>query len=314
MELDTHYDRANAGIALDATIRKGATAVTEIDDTAIQHLSNVQMDHLVVQQTDLTQKMWRIMAFDSSTQDYCEVVFRIEGILASVDLVATSNMCEPKKAANLSQRIRLIGLNSAEFNDAIRQTKVIQGFFERHFGSQVSTWNVGDELGDPFINISANYFTRANTEGTAVSIELGDGVDPFGILRKFKTSGLIHTDDNQVKYFRKIIEADESVQYVTIFPGNLRVGDIVEGRASATVVGGKNGSLKVHFHLHSVILHNSKFSKAAEELRIRDDRVPVALKRPRRKGAFIEDKDVGAVRKKFRQMTVVDSEDNAMRG
>ncbi|KAJ7716878.1 hypothetical protein B0H16DRAFT_1740963 [Mycena metata] len=283
MELDIHYDRTSA----EALVYKNAQALSLKNDLAIQHLTNVQTDCLVVQQCDPSKKMWKLLAYDATTEEYSA------------------------KAVNLSQRVKLVGLDCQAFKLALQQTKLIQGAFEHHFGTQVTAWNVGDDLSDGFLNISANFFTRSNGTDGLEAVAVGEGVDPFSILPKFKGAGLVHTIDNAVKYYRKSVDANGAVFYDKIFPGNFRVGDIVEVRASATVVSSKHSALKIHFHLHAMILHDARFSKAAEEKRVTANPPFETKKRLRKKGAAVdEDLEVGETRKKLKQLAVTDDMDS----
>ncbi|KAJ7781442.1 hypothetical protein B0H16DRAFT_1710647 [Mycena metata] len=236
----------------------------------------------------------------------------MEGILATSDLVVGSHVGSfpVAKAANLSQRVKIVGLGCQAFNHALQQTKIIQGAFERHFGCPITAWNVGHDLSDGFLNISANYFTRSNGTDGLEAVPAGDGVDPFSTLPKFKAAGLMHTIDNVVKYYKKSVDAKGEASYDKIYPGTFRVGDIVEARASATVIRGKQRALKIHFHLHTLILLDPQFSKAAEDKRVKAIPLAGSKKRLRKRRATVdEDLDVGEARKRLKELAVTDSDD-----
>ncbi|KAJ7714283.1 hypothetical protein B0H16DRAFT_1742755 [Mycena metata] len=311
MELDIHYDRTSA----EALVYKNAQALSLKNDLAIQHLTNVQTDCLVVQQCDPSKKMWKLLVYDATAEEYCEIVFRMEGVLVTADLVVANNIgrrvSRQAIVLSLTTRVKLVGLDCQAFKLALQQTKLIQGAFKRHFGTQVTAWNVRDDLSDGFLNISANFFTRSNGTDGLEAVAVGEGVDPFSILPKFKGAGLVHTIDNAVKYYRKSVDANGAVFYDKIFPGNFRVGDTVEVRASATVVSSKHSALKIHFHLHAMILHDARFSKAAEEKRVTANPPFETKKRLRKKGAAVdEDLEVGETRKKLKQLAVTDDMDS----
>lgn len=103
----------------------------------------------------------------------------------------------------------------------------------------------------------------------------------------------------------------------------------MEARASATVVASKHGALKIHFHLHTLILHDAQFSKVrfrhfvrcgnylpayfqiAEEKRVKATPKVESKKRLRKlRAAIDEDLDVGEARKKLKQMSVSDDMDD----
>ncbi|KAJ7732514.1 hypothetical protein B0H16DRAFT_1732714 [Mycena metata] len=304
-----------AASALGDLIRKNAEAIKEKNDEAIQHLT--QTDSVVVQQSHTSKQQWRLFTCDAKTEEYCEIVFRMEGILVASQLVVGNNIGSfpTAKVANLSQRVKIVGLGCPSFNDALQQTKIVQAAFERHFGCPIA-WNVGDELTDGFLNISANYLTRINGIDDLEVVAVGEGIDPFSTLSKFKAAGLVHTIDNVVKYYRKSVDANGAVIYDTIVPANFRIGDIVEARASATVVASKHGALKIHFHLHTLILHDAQFSKVRFRHFVRGERVKATPKVESKKrlrklrAAIDEDLDVGEARKKLKQMSVSDDMDD----
>ncbi|KAJ7045241.1 hypothetical protein C8F04DRAFT_1174205 [Mycena alexandri] len=311
MELDCHYDKSGAVEALDEVIQGGLAYVAAKEDAAIQHLSAVDLDRLIVKQNSTNNKMWHLMSTTPDGSPDCEVVFRVQGILAAVDLVANHKFtkCKPDRAAGLSQRVKLIGLDSPLFQNALRQTLLVHSAFERHFGRSVNSWNVGGETADGYISLSSNYFTRSTPSAAAERHEPADGVDPFGVLQHFEKIGLVHTKENVVKYFRKYMSKDGVAEIYGAFPGNFRVGDIVEARGSVTVVSAKNSTLKVHYHLHSVILHDARFSKIAEDLRAKVVRRAIVPSVLVRKGEFIdEDEDVGQTRKRLKELAVTDDD------
>lgn len=36
--------------------------------------------------------MWKLLAYDATAEEYCEIVFRMEGVLVTADLVVANNI------------------------------------------------------------------------------------------------------------------------------------------------------------------------------------------------------------------------------
>ncbi|KAJ7603320.1 hypothetical protein DFH06DRAFT_1151931 [Mycena polygramma] len=247
MRLDSNYDRADAGRVLDLCIEKSQELVASENDVAIQHLADIKMkvEDIVVHETGMKKKLWRFMTTNLQGEVECEVVFRTQGILASTNLILNENMTK--------QTLKWVG----KYEDGSLHDWVTR------LNKSVQEWKVTDESCDEFINASANFFSWVHDDPNAVSVKMGRGVDPVGVFIKHEGSGLVHTADNVVKYY-KLISEDGRTTHSTATPGRFRVGDVVEVRGSIRVVASKNNTLKMHFHMHSMVLLDSTLSMNAE--------------------------------------------------
>ncbi|KAJ7171228.1 hypothetical protein C8R46DRAFT_1216806 [Mycena filopes] len=282
------------------------------DDMAAQHLSSVNVEGVVIKQTGGVRKTWRMAAMAESPEDDTEVVFRMQGVLSLVELVAGNlSRLNNNKAANISQRVKIVGLGSASFELAVQNTKVIQEAFSRFFGGRpISGWNTGDGTGETFLIASNRFLTSNKDYPNCKSVPIGPGVDPLKSLERFKSAGLIHTADNIVNYFRlyKDPKSGEDIYYSS-FPGAFRVGDIVEIQGSVTAFQTKQQKIKTHFHMQSLTLLDHKYSREAELARARPSYEPDLPATLVRKSWFTEeeDNDVSHTRKKFKELKVSDA-------
>ncbi|KAJ6585946.1 hypothetical protein B0H19DRAFT_1060124 [Mycena capillaripes] len=310
MELDSNYDRIAAGIALESILDAAVKEMRTVPDQAVQHLCDVDVERLMLQQTGAEKKQWRLVTVSNDGKPDCEVVFRMQGILSRVDVVAGTNMakCNISKAAHLSQRIQLVGMGSALFESGANNTNIIHSVFSRFLrGRRVKPWRIGEDAAAAQLNSSTNYFSRISDEPGAVVVEFAKGVDPFDVFKKFQGSGLVHTVDNVVKYYS--LTTDKKQLYAA-YPGNFRCGDVVEIRSSVVAHLNKQNMVGIHLQLLSLVLLDNTLSKSAESLRNKIK--PSTQVTLRRKAIdFLQEDVVGEARKKMKLMTVNDEDTEA---
>ena len=67
----------------------------------------------------------------------------------------------------------------------------------------------GLEHNDRAVLFASNrYFTYKRDVGQATQVAFSDGVDPNGILRRMAGTDYIHTDENEVKYYKLTLASD----------------------------------------------------------------------------------------------------------
>ncbi|KAK7012340.1 hypothetical protein R3P38DRAFT_3200159 [Favolaschia claudopus] len=239
-----------------------------------------------------------------------ELSIRVVGILSKAELVPGKlNKCTPDKVANLCQRVELVGLGSEVFKAAVSNTRPILEMLTRYFGAQrVSEWNIGQENGQYHLNCTCLYLTRTGDgvdDAELQEIAFGRGVDPLGEFRKFRSAGLIHTAQNQVKYFRRSTAADGKHTLYEAFPANFRKGDIVEVQGSVLSFSSKHKAIKTIFQMNALTLLNSKYSKEAERRRSLEPKTARMRSTLKRKQVFAEeDAEVGKTRRKFKDLHI----------
>ncbi|KAJ7445311.1 hypothetical protein FB451DRAFT_1055705, partial [Mycena latifolia] len=206
-------------------------------------------------------KVWRLGTANSDGMIEHEVVFRMQGILSTAELSLTSSMARTKatKAAFFSQKLQLVGMGSDLFEKAISNLDFVRDIFVRSFpGRVLQPWPAG--LRESVIHASSNFFTRVADDPTAIHIDVGGGVDPFNSMQQLQTHGLVHTEENVVKYYKLVRDA---ITGYFAFPANFRPGDIVEIRGSIVAVPCKKSAFKLHYHLNSVVRLDNTYSSVS---------------------------------------------------
>ncbi|KAK7033317.1 hypothetical protein R3P38DRAFT_3186856 [Favolaschia claudopus] len=329
MNLSEDYDRANAVTALDKIIhdRKNEQDISSRPD--VQYFGNLnasqrntgeyinltdarQLDNTIIHEgarQNGGRRIWKIGAISSSGTVEHEMTFRIHGVLSKINLVPGEiSHLNAHKAAALTQRIEIVGLGSAAFDDMIMNTKIVTDAFRRFLGSQyLPEWNIGEGYGDIRLNCSCLYLTKINGH-TRDEVPFGPGVDPFGKFAKYKSQGYAHTSANIVRYFKRGMGNDKDVLY-ECFPANFRAGDIVEVQGNIIAFPTKDNAIKVVFQMNALTLEDASFSRAAELVKARKHAPPPAYLELKRKNWYEEDDeemDIGRTRRKFKDLRLGD--------
>ncbi|KAK6972181.1 hypothetical protein R3P38DRAFT_3240424 [Favolaschia claudopus] len=299
-----------AADALQDVISVQINAKENSPTSAVQHVNVLQTDNLVVQETSNQQRpVWRLGIINGEGAIEEELSIRMHGILTRVDLTA-GNMyrCEAAKVANLCQRVELVGLGSELFSDAIQNLLSLHGAFERFFGAErVIPMNVGDAYSGPRLICTCLYLSKAGPDALA-EVPFGMGVDPLGELAKYRKSGLIHTSENQVTYFKSADDGNPRSKHDTVyeaFPATFRAGDIVEVQGSVIGFATKNQKIKTIFQLSTLTLVHSTYSKDAEKARAKA--APPSLRTvtlKRKKWHEQEDREVVKTRRKLKDLDI----------
>ncbi|KAK7054074.1 hypothetical protein R3P38DRAFT_3171588 [Favolaschia claudopus] len=244
-------------------------------------------DSAVVHETNVHgRKCWRLGAMDEFGNVEHEISFRMQGILSKVDLVPGNiTRCSLERAANLCQRVELTGIGSESFALSANNILVVQDIFRRFFAGQ-------------------------RTDGRAVEeVPFGPGVDPLGHLANFRSSDLVHTAENDVKYFRLANDLDkrhalsDRDSFYEAFPAAFRKGDIVEVQGSIIAFFAKNHVVKTIFQMNVLTLLDASFSKAAEVAKSHAYKPAPPRQLLKRKVWYEqEDSDVHITRRRFKDL------------
>ncbi|KAK7044304.1 hypothetical protein R3P38DRAFT_3176562 [Favolaschia claudopus] len=308
MDFDTHYDQNAAADALQQIVYAQVNADRNTPTNAVQHANILQTDNLVVQETGNKQKpIWRLGIMNSDGAIEEELSIRMHGILTRVDLTAGSlYRCDVAKVANLCQRIEIVGLKSQLFTEAIQNVAALHSAFERFFGpDRVIPMNVGDSYSGHRMICTCLYLSKAGPE-CLPEVPFGMGVDPLGELAKYRKSGLIHTSENQVTYFRSADDGDAGHDTVyEAFPASFRAGDIVEVQGSVIGFATKSQKIKTIFQMSSLTLVHSTQSKDAEKARSKAGPPSLpAVTLKRKKWHEREDREVVKTRRKLKDLDI----------
>ena len=104
----------------------------------------------------------------------------------------------------LRQSVQLSGLDTSTFTTAVDNIRTLYAQFSRHFqGGNLHVWQPDTFMTHTALNIYNRYFYTTKDCPNQAAIALGDTIDPDHILAAMGlASGLIHTGDNQVEYFK----------------------------------------------------------------------------------------------------------------
>ncbi|TFK59464.1 hypothetical protein BDN72DRAFT_780707, partial [Pluteus cervinus] len=155
------------------------------------------------------------------------------------------------------------GLGTATFEESLTAIAQMHTVFSRYFPEgHICPWQppLTSMTNTRGLLLSNRHFTR-RTEGTQMeAIPFPTSVDPKGILANFVTPSLIHTEENEVKYFIRVSDMARNYQYKTTTPQVFRIGDIVEVQFSLVVYKMRADQYILKPMLYSLALLDGKFS------------------------------------------------------
>jgi len=110
---------------------------------------------------------------------------------------------------HLRQSLTLTGFNAPTFQTVSENIAAVHDLFGRFVGKEslqelTATGMFGEYV---FIDMSNRYFTprRQETLGTT-EIPFSTDVDPHGFLAKAAGTSLVHTDENAVHYYERVLK------------------------------------------------------------------------------------------------------------
>ncbi|KAF7972076.1 hypothetical protein HWV62_19153 [Athelia sp. TMB] len=204
-----------------------------------------------------------------------EAVLRVQGALCYTALppIRSGNPLPDRgEARYMKQNVRLTGLGNDNFTSAIAGLANIAIFMgENMERGDIESWKTERFRTWQALDISNRFFVMQNGEGDMSSVPFADGVDPDGVLATMAGEKWVHTEDNQVQYFRLNSKSDGTLKYGPAKPADFKVGDLVEAQFSAVAVRRRNQndvhSLKLV--LRALTLLDDTYTKAARADRLR---------------------------------------------
>jgi hypothetical protein len=156
-----------------------------------------------------------------NNKDPEELIFRVQGILSRVDLppfisryvldfaiifLASPSLrdIEVRKRWHLRQRVQLTGFGSPQFDNTVTQSLMnIASVFETFFDSETTLqpWLTDAYHDFVALDIENRYFSSKSFYGHQ-SIPFRQEVDPQGILTDMVDKDMVHTEENEVAYFK----------------------------------------------------------------------------------------------------------------
>ncbi|SJL05828.1 uncharacterized protein ARMOST_09164 [Armillaria ostoyae] len=247
-----------------------------IEERAVKdgrHLSRIEQDNTALDNTHITfdedAQCWRLASQREDCADADETIFTVTGAIEALDLllILKEYPAMKDKLRFMTQKLTLTGLGSVRFKGSVEALKEIERTGEREFREgQLQGWMPTQVQGYDAIELANRYFRPRGKDYHGEEHALSDEVDPKGILKRNAGSHLIHTKDNEVLYFRGIIEKGKK-KYIKAKPQIFRIGDIVEAQCSIVFIKAKGGDIRMKLVLRAIALVNYEHSMNADRAR-----------------------------------------------
>lgn len=117
-----------------------------------------------------------------------------------------------ENAFTMAQSITVTGLS---FEDTISTLQEIRLMAEREFKTgMLEKWNTGTYHGFPAFTLSNRYFRTLKDGAHQEEVPFSKDVDSVRILQQLARNDLIHTEENEVQYFKSSVDEDGKRRYV----------------------------------------------------------------------------------------------------
>ncbi|KAF7984851.1 hypothetical protein HWV62_10809 [Athelia sp. TMB] len=155
----------------------------------------------------------------------------------------------------MKQCVRVTGFGGAEFDRAVEGAAKLAVFMQENIDPNlVDQWTPEHFQSWSALEFTNRYFVHQNVEGDMVPVEFGPHVDTEGLLAKIAGENWVHTEENVVSYFRRVVNADGTTQYPTCNPVTFKQGDVVEVQFSVLAFKRRGNDTQNRAQRHSVKL------------------------------------------------------------
>ncbi|TRM55917.1 hypothetical protein BD626DRAFT_541730 [Schizophyllum amplum] len=159
-----------------------------------------------------------------------ELVVEITGVVLNSDLPPIEDRIPTgrDKARYIRQSIKLTGLDSPHFANALQDVKAVRDVFVRSVTGNVQAADNLSEEDEGSIDISNRYFSSGRDVDQTQAIPFSTNVDPCGYLAALSSPAFVHTSDNEVAYVMYVQDPKAAKsRYIPCSPAAVKVGDIV---------------------------------------------------------------------------------------
>ena len=117
-----------------------------------------------------------------------------------------------RKDLQARQYVRISGLGTPQFNQAIQGLKQLRGVMEVRTGQgTLSQVRVSTERGFNVLEFGSRFFSSQREATSHNAVELGQIIDPMGVLRRLgEQHGGVHLPDNTVEYYERTVTRKEN--------------------------------------------------------------------------------------------------------
>ncbi|SJL08157.1 uncharacterized protein ARMOST_11520 [Armillaria ostoyae] len=264
----------------------------------------------VVLQKDDDEHVWCLVK-KQGDDEMEEMVFACNGVIGDADLppVIRTLGSMRENTFMMAQSVTVMGLGCQSFEDTILTLQEIRLTAEREFKTgMLEKWNAGAYRGFPVFALSNRYFCTLKDGAHQEEVPFSKDVDPVGILQRLARNDLIHTEENEVQYFKSSVDEDGKRRYQWAQPQLFRVGDIVEVQCSVIIVKGKGTKHRMKLVLRAIALLDCEIALEAKrklsKVRTTEENKTRRLKR---KVGYLEDEEDGeTMHKKARECQDMD--------
>ncbi|RDB26092.1 hypothetical protein Hypma_006902 [Hypsizygus marmoreus] len=276
--LSSSYDVPTVVSDLHTLSRDRATETALKPVHGIDQLATIDMNSVTVLANGEPTK-WNLVCASSADGYMEEMVIRIQGILRWRDLPPVSGSKDrlQPRLATLRQRVDIGGFDDPSFLQCLDKVQEIHELFSRAIPhDRLCQWDPETYPEGISVSASNRYFTPRRYAGTEPEIDLTDTTDPTGILRSLKPAGMVHTEDNEVKYFA-CSDTEDGKCYLPSSPAAFKVGDIVEAQISFLAVPIRDETVKMIIKLRALTMLSSVHTRTAN---FRELAAAASVKRP----------------------------------
>ncbi|KAF7426520.1 hypothetical protein PC9H_008889 [Pleurotus ostreatus] len=205
MTMDKFYDQALAAQLLDVFILERSTS----NNLQCFNFSEDSANQLSIE----TQGKLAKLVNNAGTSDMEEASVGLQGIVAQVSLppFADNTGQSHQRLSQLCQGVTITGLSSTNFVTMMDKLRHAHSLFSRFTpGGRlrspefISTQDFESRNGTvnfPTISTGNRFFTPSHLAAGLQPTAVTKDIDPSGVLKKADSRRLIHTEDNEVKYY-----------------------------------------------------------------------------------------------------------------
>lgn len=125
---------------------------------------------------------------------------------------------KPNRIVSLQESVTLTGLGCQPFDQAVRAIKAIHQLFEKDIdrrGLRLRPWTPANHAGMLTLSFTNRYLTSGRDAIGETSLNLGDVVDPFNVLRPLlKDRSEVHVGENVVEHWERSVKDNQTGGYV----------------------------------------------------------------------------------------------------
>ncbi|KAL6301047.1 hypothetical protein BKA93DRAFT_709713, partial [Sparassis latifolia] len=189
-----------------------------------------------------------------------DAVLHVQGFLCKKDLPPivqndhSQDIRLPSKLFRATQSVKLMGLGSPTFAEAVKGVIAIHQLFAQHLDKgMLIPWSPIREHDELVLEFSNWYLSFMRDMEDDNEILIGNDIDPFGILRS-RIRDETYLTNNVVQYFERITRLSGETSIVVIKPSVIQEGQLVELQVTFCTVPTSKGRMLMLSKLQSICI------------------------------------------------------------